>query len=183
VVTADATPSSTPVPEVAPEPAPHGSAAAIPERGASANAALPPLLAAGETPPPTYRTRLAPRATLRYEVRRGFLRGTVDVVKLVRDGRAAYDTSAEIWLDPARDYFPARATLRNNSGAAEFDLLLERVETPLAALAAAPSCKSAPGPHVGRRSPRHAHALQLGQLRGSRDRHPGNAGAARRSRA
>jgi hypothetical protein len=28
------------------------------------------------------------------------------------------------------DYFPARATLRNSSGAAEFDLLLERVETP-----------------------------------------------------
>jgi hypothetical protein len=255
------------VAEVAPQPAANGSAAAEPEPGASAKAALPPLLAAGETPPPTYRTRLPPPATLRYEMRRGALRGTgeirwgpsedryrlvleariagvtlliqtsegtidatglaptrfvdhrarrpaqaanfrrdlgtvtysgpalawpllpgtqdrlswmiqlagvaaaepellveggqvamvvvgargeaavwtlryagrerietvrgaVDAVKLVRDGRAAYDTSAEIWLDPGRDYFPAHASLRNSSGTAEFDLLLERVEPP-----------------------------------------------------
>ena len=54
--------------------------------------------------------------------------GAVRAVKLVRDGRSAYDTSAEIWLDPERSYLPARATLRNGSGASEFDLLLERVE-------------------------------------------------------
>ena len=29
-------------------------------------------------------------------------RGTVHAVKLVREGRSAYDTSAEIWLDPER---------------------------------------------------------------------------------
>jgi hypothetical protein len=233
----------------------------------AASAAVPALLAAGEQPPPTYRTRLPPPATLRYQVRRGFLRGTgeirwhpsgdgyrlvleariagltllvqtseggidatglaplrfldqrarrpaqaanfrrdvgtvtfsgpavewpllagsqdrlswmiqlagiaaaepellvdggrismivvgargeasvwtlryagrenvetawgtVHAIKLVRDGRAAYDTSAEIWLDPERDYFPAHATLRNSSGASEYDLLLERVEPP-----------------------------------------------------
>jgi hypothetical protein len=67
--------------------------------------------------------------TLRYVGRQTIetVGGTVDAVKLVRDGRAAYGTCAEIWLDPERDYFPAHATLRNSSGAAEFDLLLERV--------------------------------------------------------
>jgi len=53
---------------------------------------------------------------------------TVHAVKLVRGGRAAYDTTAEIWLDPERSYLPARATLRNAVGALEYDLLLERVE-------------------------------------------------------
>ena len=56
------------------------------------------------------------------------VRGTVNAVKLVRAGRSAYDTSAEIWLDPERSYLPAHATLRNNAGAPEYDLLLERVE-------------------------------------------------------
>jgi len=56
------------------------------------------------------------------------VRGTVQAVKLVRAGRSAYDTSAEIWLDPERSYLPAHATLRNNAGASEYDLLLERVE-------------------------------------------------------
>jgi hypothetical protein len=52
----------------------------------------------------------------------------VHAIKLVRDGRSAYDTSAEIWLDPERAYMPAHATLRNSTGASEYDLLLERVE-------------------------------------------------------
>ncbi len=56
--------------------------------------------------------------------------GTVHAVKLVREGHSAYDTHAEIWLDPARDHLPARATTRNGAGAAEYDLLLERVEPP-----------------------------------------------------
>ncbi len=70
--------------------------------------------------------------TLRYVGRENVetARGTVNAVKLVRDGRSAYDTSAEIWLDPERDYFPAHATLRNSSGASEYDLLLERVDPP-----------------------------------------------------
>jgi hypothetical protein len=52
----------------------------------------------------------------------------VRAVKLVREGRAAYDTSAEIWLDPERSYFPVHATLRNSSGAPEYDLLLQRID-------------------------------------------------------
>jgi len=55
------------------------------------------------------------------------VRGKVQGVKFVRDGHSAYDTSAEIWLDPERDYFPAHATLRNGSGGSEYDLLLERI--------------------------------------------------------
>ena len=56
------------------------------------------------------------------------VRGTVAAVKLVREARSAYDTHAEIWLDPARDHLPARATMRNSAGAVDYDLLLERVE-------------------------------------------------------
>ena len=55
-------------------------------------------------------------------------RGTVHAVKLVREARSISDTGAEIWLDPARDYFPAHATMRNREGAAEYELLLERIE-------------------------------------------------------
>ena len=58
------------------------------------------------------------------------IRGHVSAIKLVRDGRSTYDTSAEIWLDPERDYLPVRATLRNGPGDSEFDLLLERIERP-----------------------------------------------------
>ena len=54
--------------------------------------------------------------------------GTVHAVKLVREGRSAYDTSAEIWLDPARSYFPVHATLRNSSGAPEYELLLQGID-------------------------------------------------------
>ena len=42
-------------------------------------ASAPSLLAAGELPPPLYRTRLPPPVTLRYEVRRGLLRGTGEI--------------------------------------------------------------------------------------------------------
>ncbi|HEY2558509.1 MAG TPA: DUF3108 domain-containing protein [Caldimonas sp.] len=55
-------------------------------------------------------------------------RGAVRAVKLVREARSAYDTSAEIWLDPEHSYLPARATQRNGSGAVEYDLLLERID-------------------------------------------------------
>jgi hypothetical protein len=54
--------------------------------------------------------------------------GTVHAIKLLRQGRSAYDTTAEIWLDPERSYLPARATLRNDAGTSEYDLLLERVD-------------------------------------------------------
>ena len=32
------------------------------------------------------------------------------------------------WLDPARSYLPARATLGNSSGSPEYDLLLSRID-------------------------------------------------------
>ena len=54
--------------------------------------------------------------------------GAVSAVKLVREARGANDTTAEIWLDPARSYLPAHATLRNASGASEYELLLDRVD-------------------------------------------------------
>jgi len=55
-------------------------------------------------------------------------RGPVAAIKLVREGRSAYDTSAEIWLDPERSYLPVHATLRSSSGAVEYELLLERID-------------------------------------------------------
>ena len=69
--------------------------------------------------------------TLRYAGRETIetVRGSLNTVKLVREGRSAYDTSAEIWLDPEHSYLPAHATLRNGSGASEYDLLLERVDS------------------------------------------------------
>jgi hypothetical protein len=56
--------------------------------------------------------------------------GPVQALKFVRDGRSLYDTRAELWLDPARYYLPAHATLRNSAGTSEVDLLLEGMDTP-----------------------------------------------------
>jgi len=68
--------------------------------------------------------------SLRYAGRESVdtVRSTVHAVKFVRDGRSAYDTHAEIWLDPERDYFPVHATLHNSAGGSEYELLLERIE-------------------------------------------------------
>ena len=55
-------------------------------------------------------------------------RGPVAAIKLVREGRSAYDTSVEVWLDPERSYLPVHATLRSSSGAVEYELLLDRIE-------------------------------------------------------
>jgi hypothetical protein len=54
--------------------------------------------------------------------------GTVSAVKFISDARSAYDSSDEIWLDPAHDFLPAHATRRNSAGESEFDLLLEAIE-------------------------------------------------------
>ena len=54
--------------------------------------------------------------------------GSVPALKFVVAGRSAYDTSYEIWLDPARGFLPVHATARNGAGESEFDLLLERTE-------------------------------------------------------
>jgi len=54
--------------------------------------------------------------------------GSIAAFKLVREGRGPNDTTAEVWLDPARSYLPARATLGNSSGSPEYDLLLSRID-------------------------------------------------------
>lgn len=54
--------------------------------------------------------------------------GEVAALKFVRDPRSAYDTRAEVWLDPGRHFLPVHATLRNSAGTSEYDLLLEGVE-------------------------------------------------------
>ena len=68
--------------------------------------------------------------TLRYAGRESAetASGSVPALKFVVAGRSAYDTSYEIWLDPARAYLPVHATARNGAGESEFDLLLERIE-------------------------------------------------------
>jgi hypothetical protein len=45
----------------------------------AASPSAPPLPAAAEAPPPVYKARLPPSVTLRYEVRRGFLRGEGEI--------------------------------------------------------------------------------------------------------
>lgn len=54
--------------------------------------------------------------------------GSVPALKFVVDARSAYDSSYEIWLDPAHDYLPVHATQRNSAGEADFELFLDRVE-------------------------------------------------------
>ncbi|MGZ5156581.1 MAG: DUF3108 domain-containing protein [Caldimonas sp.] len=53
--------------------------------------------------------------------------GSVPAIKFVVDGRSAYDSSYEIWLDPGRGWLPVHATARNGAGESEYDLLLERI--------------------------------------------------------
>jgi len=54
--------------------------------------------------------------------------GSIAAFKLVREGRGPNETTAEVWLDPARSYLPVRATLGNSSGSPEYDLLLSRID-------------------------------------------------------
>jgi hypothetical protein len=54
--------------------------------------------------------------------------GPVPALKFVVAARSAYDSSYEIWLDPARDFLPVHATRRNSAGDSDFDLLLEGIE-------------------------------------------------------
>ena len=87
---ADAAPS----PVTEPQPTPESSSLAVAVPDAAETAAEPGLmkvalavprsasasfLAAGEQPPPVYRTVLPGPVTLRYEVRRGFIRGTGEI--------------------------------------------------------------------------------------------------------
>lgn len=71
-IAAEPEPASTPALAQA-EPASPEAASAV------ARAASSSFLAAGEQPPPTYRTVLPAPVTLRYEVRRGFFRGTGEI--------------------------------------------------------------------------------------------------------
>lgn len=54
--------------------------------------------------------------------------GPVRAVKLSRAPRGAWDSSAEVWLDPERGHVPVHATLKNAQGQVEYDLLLERID-------------------------------------------------------
>jgi hypothetical protein len=54
--------------------------------------------------------------------------GAVRAIKLVRAPRGAWDSGAQVWLDPERGHVPVHATLRNAQGQIEYDLLLERID-------------------------------------------------------
>ena len=83
VASAASQPAPTPVPVEATMPVAAASAASA--TAGDAEASPPPLVAAGDTPPPVYRTQLPPPVTLRYEARRGFFRGTGEI-RWRRDG-------------------------------------------------------------------------------------------------
>ena len=110
--------------------------------------------------------------------------GSVPALKFVVDGHSAYDASFEIWLDPARGYLPARAISRssratpNSSFSCSAPIPSDR---PTAAAAAA--CNRVRRPQLAVRRSRHAHALQLGQLRRRRLRHSARTRGRRRARA
>ena len=54
--------------------------------------------------------------------------GSVPALKFEVAARSIYDTSFEIWLDPAHAFFPVHATQRNGAGELEFELLLQRID-------------------------------------------------------
>jgi hypothetical protein len=57
--------------------------------------------------------------------------GTVQAVPLLREPRKEYDTRAEVWLDPAREYLPAKARLQSSrEGGDALELLLQEVQAP-----------------------------------------------------
>jgi hypothetical protein len=49
---------------------------------------------------------------------------------LKREPRKAYDTRAELWLDPARSYLPVRVRLSSAESNEATDFLLREVATP-----------------------------------------------------
>jgi hypothetical protein len=51
--------------------------------------------------------------------------GDAPTLKLLREARKAYDTRAEIWLDPMRAHLPVRAVLAQQDGGAALELQLE----------------------------------------------------------
>jgi Protein of unknown function (DUF3108) len=53
--------------------------------------------------------------------------GPVTAAKFVRERRDAYDTTAEVWLDPARYHLPARALLRSGPDDEGLELRLRSV--------------------------------------------------------
>jgi hypothetical protein len=56
--------------------------------------------------------------------------GWVRTAKFVRDARKPNDTSAEVWLDPARHYLPARARLATSPDGDSLDLVLRSAVLP-----------------------------------------------------
>jgi hypothetical protein len=57
--------------------------------------------------------------------------GTVQAIPLAREPRKDYDTRAQVWLDPARQYLPVKARLASSrEGGEALELALEEVQTP-----------------------------------------------------
>jgi hypothetical protein len=53
--------------------------------------------------------------------------GSTPTVRLLREPGRAFDTRAEVWLDPARHYLPVRARLANASDSDALQLVLREV--------------------------------------------------------
>jgi hypothetical protein len=53
-----------------------------------------------------------------------------DALHLRREPRRLYDTTVDVWLDPARQHLPVRARLRVRPTGAETELLLESAAGP-----------------------------------------------------
>jgi hypothetical protein len=56
--------------------------------------------------------------------------GSAATVRLLREPGRAFDTRAEVWLDPARHYLPVRARLSNASDSDALLLVLREVLQP-----------------------------------------------------
>ena len=56
--------------------------------------------------------------------------GTVDAIKFTREPREAYDTTVQVWLDPAQHDLPVRATQRSGPNDEGFELRLQEVILP-----------------------------------------------------
>jgi len=56
--------------------------------------------------------------------------GEVATAHFVREPRGPQDTRVEVWLDPARDHLPVRATLRNAGDGDALELQLRSIERP-----------------------------------------------------
>ena len=56
--------------------------------------------------------------------------GSVDAIKYVREPREAYDTTVQVWLDPAQHFLPVHATQKSGSNDEGFSLRLQALTAP-----------------------------------------------------